>query len=51
MGEPVGASLIAWLVLGEAVTGEVAAGSAIILVAVVTALWRPRPALLVEEDG
>ncbi|MCB9544456.1 MAG: DMT family transporter [Myxococcales bacterium] len=51
VGEPVGASLIAWLVLGEAVTGEVAAGSAIILVAVVTALWRPRPALLVEEDG
>ncbi|MEZ4465862.1 MAG: DMT family transporter [bacterium] len=48
VGEPVGASIVAWLVLGEAVTGEVAVGSVIILAAVITALWRPRP-LLVEE--
>lgn len=40
VGEPVGASLIAWLWFGEAITGQVALGSAIILGAVAVAVRR-----------
>ena len=40
VGEPVGSSLIAWLWFGEAITGQVALGSVVILVGVVVALRR-----------
>ncbi len=40
VGEPVGASLIAWLWFGEVITGQVAAGSVVILVAVAVAVRR-----------
>jgi drug/metabolite transporter (DMT)-like permease len=40
VGEPVGASIIAWLWFGEAVTGQVAVGSVVILVAVGVAVRR-----------
>lgn len=42
VGEPVGASLLGWLWLGEAVAPATLAGGAITLSAVVLALWEPR---------
>lgn len=42
VGEPVGATLLAWLWLGETVSAVVAIGCAVTIAAVLIAVWEPR---------
>jgi len=46
VGEPVGATLLAWIWLGEKVTPIVALGCVVILAGVIAALWNNENAKL-----